>query len=196
MIVTLHQPNFFHFAGVLDKIRRADIFISLNHAQFSRGNYHNRFQLGGRWYTMSVEQSLVPLSEKQYIACFSDWDAIKRKLPAYASILEDFDDCIGPDLVDTNTAILKRVCERLGIKTILAQDVPLVLGKSERLLKLCQMYNATKYLSGPSGRNYLDVKLFEEAGIEVEFQEPGDTRAAIELLARDKLGAAMKRSAG
>jgi len=39
------------------------------------------------------------------------------------------------------------------------------------LVDICKYYNATKYLSGPSGKNYLDFSLFEKENIEVEIQD-------------------------
>jgi hypothetical protein len=43
--------------------------------------------------------------------------------------------------------------------------------RSERLLRLCQAVGATTYVSGISGREYLDADAFERAGIALEFQD-------------------------
>lgn len=43
--------------------------------------------------------------------------------------------------------------------------------KSERLLKICQHFGATNYLSGDSARDYLDVDLFAASGVSVEWQK-------------------------
>ena len=47
--------------------------------------------------------------------------------------------------------------------------------KSELVLNLCREVGATTYLSGPQGRNYLDLPAFEEVGIGVVFHDfPAD----------------------
>jgi hypothetical protein len=43
--------------------------------------------------------------------------------------------------------------------------------KSELVLQLCQGCRATRYLSGPLGRDYLDLTSFADAGIEVVFND-------------------------
>jgi len=42
---------------------------------------------------------------------------------------------------------------------------------TQNLVAYCQKVGADTYLSGAGGRNYLDLSLFEDAGITVEFQE-------------------------
>lgn len=182
VVLAAHQPNFFPYSGVLDKARRCDVFVLLGHVQFTRGNYHNRFNLGNRWYTMGVNQALEPLVAKRYNDPHGDWQAIKRKLPAYARILDGFDDCIGSSLVDTNAAIIRRLFEHLGIVCRVVTDYPTELSATARLVDLCQHYGADAYLSGPSGRKYLDVAPFGAAGINVEWQGPVEPKAAVELL--------------
>src|SRR5439155_16600394 len=42
---------------------------------------------------------------------------------------------------------------------------------SALLLAICRQLEATEYLSGISGRAYLDYSMFENAGVKVRFQE-------------------------
>ena len=42
---------------------------------------------------------------------------------------------------------------------------------TERLAEIVEALGGDVYLSGPEGRNYLDVSLFEKKGIKVEFQD-------------------------
>lgn len=49
--------------------------------------------------------------------------------------------------------------------------------KSDLILNLCKATGADVYLSGPLGRDYLDLPAFEKAGIEVrwhDYQDPDD----------------------
>ena len=43
--------------------------------------------------------------------------------------------------------------------------------KSDLVLSLCKAVNATTYISGPSGRDYMDLESFKEAGIDVKFND-------------------------
>jgi hypothetical protein len=185
MILTAHQANFFPYAGVFEKIAASDVFVMLTQVQFTRNNYHNRFQYRDRWYTMPVNQKLEPLSHKFYENTTRSWESIKRKLPAYGDLLDQFDDVFRVptcSLTGANGAIIGRILDRLKMDT-----KPTVDGQGHgtatmRLINLCKAHGADVYLSGPSGRNYLDEPLFEQNGIELRYFTPTDKRAAIELL--------------
>ncbi len=42
---------------------------------------------------------------------------------------------------------------------------------SARLVEICRSVGANEYLSGPAARDYLDVKLFERAGVRVRWMD-------------------------
>jgi len=72
----------------------------------------------------------------------------------------------------------------LGIKTKIVFDYPTDLKGTDRLVDICKHYGATKYLSGISGKDYLDRSLFADHKIELEFQDEMkmDKRALVELI--------------
>ena len=72
-----------------------------------------------------------------------------------------------------NLKILKTVIEWLNIKTKILFESDLdVKGKSsKRLVNICKEVNATTYLSGIGGKNYLDEKIFQENKININYQE-------------------------
>ena len=185
MIVTIHQPNFFPWLPFFNKMRAADVMIILNHCQWSKGGYQNRFRLGGAWHTMPVKQGLEPIADKEYVEPGHAWRRLKEGLPEYRSVLKNFDDCIGPSLSSTNTAIIGRIARLLGIRTALVSDTETGLTGSARLLDLCKRHGATTYLSGASGKQYLNEALFREAGVRVIYQQPGEAsrRPILEVLA-------------
>ncbi len=75
-------------------------------------------------------------------------------------------------IFDLNFYTLKKVFEWLDIKTKIILDSELdVTGRSsDHLLNICKKMGASKYLSGPGGRNYLNEKIFKQSKIEVEYQ--------------------------
>jgi hypothetical protein len=90
MRIAIHQPNFIPWYPFFQKMAAVDIFVLMIHCQFEKGKYQNRFQLNGRWHTMSVDHGLDPIIDKRYVRFQEDWDRIKRQLPTYDRIFPAF----------------------------------------------------------------------------------------------------------
>jgi len=172
MIISIHQPNFFPYYPFFQKMEESDVFVILNHCQFEKNNYQNRFNKDGKWYTMSVNKGLDLINTKVYVNQEKDWYRIKNSLPGYKNILKEFDSCISNNLSDTNVSIIMKIKDILGIKTEILFDYPTDLLSSKRLVDICVSKGAKKYVSGISGAKYLDLELFNKNEIEVVFQNP------------------------
>jgi hypothetical protein len=171
MIITIHQPNSFPWYPLFQKIEGADKFVFLNNAQFQKNNLQNRFNFNDKWHTLSVNSGLEPIVTKKYINPERDWNKIKSNLINYSNVLNQFDDLIKDGLVETNTKIVEKICNILNIKTEILFDYPTNLTSTDRIVDICLHYKADVYLSGISGRNYLELNKFEENGIKVIFQD-------------------------
>ena len=171
MIVSIHQPNFMPWLPFFDKIEKSDIFVILGHCQFEKNNFQNRFKIEDQWQTLRVKKGNKPIIGKEYVNAAEDWEIIKRKSPQYKTILDRMDCCISNDLLGTNTKIIKFICDELNIKTKIVTDYSTDFQKSERLYDLCKNYGATHYLSGPSGKNYLDENIFKKSDIGIIYQD-------------------------
>jgi len=57
------------------------------------------------------------------------------------------------------------------VRIVRSSDLGVTGSKGELILALCRKLGATTYLSGVSGRDYLDCPQFEQKGIRVVFQE-------------------------
>ncbi len=53
----------------------------------------------------------------------------------------------------------------------LSSELKLSFGTTERIVDMVKKTGCTKYLSGESGKNYLDEELFKEAGIQLIYSE-------------------------
>jgi hypothetical protein len=185
MIVSIHQPNFFPYSGVISKIRASDVFVIFTSAQYSKGNFHNRFSIGEKWFTMSVNHRIEPLLMKQYSDPVEDWLKIKRRLPPdLAAIFDSFSQLVDSSLAKMNSAIIRAICDILDIKTQIVFDDPHLTysNSTDRLIRICRDNHATTYLSGPSGSKYLDFGLFEKADIDVKIHRPDCNKSALELI--------------
>lgn len=189
MIVSIHQPNVFPWLGFFDKMQKSDLFILLDTVPFTKGGFQNRVQLKGpngpQWLTVPVATSGrlgqatndVRLDErsmwrKTHLGTFaalygrreetqsSVWGAIERCYSSSVSSLTEF----------TIPGILA-MKELLGIKTevVLASELKVTGSSSQLLCDLVAEVGGDMYLSGPSGRNYLDESLFERVGIQVSY---------------------------
>ena len=174
MIISIHQPNFMPWNPYFDKIRKADLFVILKNCQFEKNGYQNRFMINNKWKTMSVRKKTQKICDKKYINHIIDWENIKRSTPEYVNELGLFDDIIDENLSETNINIIKKICKKLDIKTEIAYDFETNLVGTERLVDVCKHYGAKKYISGVSGKKYLDLNLFHNNNIEVEFQDISD----------------------
>ena len=179
MIVSIHQPNFIPWYPFFQKIEESDVFVLLGHCQFEKNNFQNRFNLNDKWHTMSVNKGLEPITDKKYLNPEKDWNKIKANLKQYCHILDELDECISDNLFETNVSIIRKLCSILDIKTEIVLDYPTDLKSTERLVDICKHYGATKYLSGPSGKKYLDLSAFP-SNIEVEYQSEQTKKPVLE----------------
>jgi len=165
MKIAIHQPNFFPYYPFFQKMQEVDIFVILTNCQFEKNGFQNRFKYNDRWFTMKVNKGLKPIEDKIYVDYKKDWKLIKNNFKN----IEIFDDCISSSLPKTNIEIIKIIKDKLNIKCEIVFDYKTELKSSHRLVDICKKYNAKKYLSGLSGKKYLDINLFGD--IKVLFQD-------------------------
>lgn len=196
MLVAIHQPHFVPWLGYLDRMRRADLFVVLDHVQFERRNYQNRTMIRvegeGRWLTVPV----VQLSQKERIVdkrvdnppvleggrwwganAFATLKYAYRKAPhfeRYAPRLREILESRWDLLVDLDLAMLGFVRQAFEIDTPIVRSSSLQAQgqRSELLLDICKATGATAFYGGLGGsRQYLDHEAFAAAGMGVRWQE-------------------------
>ncbi len=192
MIVTAHQPNFLPGRSVIDKIAVSDAIIWLDEVQYTKGGFTNRNRTeDGTWLTIPVERltdgkpiNRVRIAEKPEM-----W---RRKMSH--TLWQNYGDLALPVrkevetpyklLLGLNVAVLRHVLEELKVFTAwhfqshldgghavqaVSEDAEALLPISDRLAMMVQELGGDTYLSGPSGRRYLDETPFNERGIKVEY---------------------------
>lgn len=191
MIVGIHQPAYLPWLGYFDRIRSVDLFIFLDTVQFQKGSFQNRNKVltgnGPVWLTVPVETAgklfATELKDIRIDAGqrwqSKHWSTLKlnySSAPAYravAPLLEPFYQREWLGLSDLCWEMLLVFNRLLGIETkiIRASELGPIEGKkSDLVLNLCREVQASTYLSGSQGRDYLDVASFSDAGINVEYQ--------------------------
>lgn len=176
--VTIHQPEHFPYEGFFQKIKSADLYVVLDNVKYRKNYFQNRNRiklLDGteRWLTVPVEKK-APQRLIRDVRVTSDntWRS---------KILKTITENLNVDLthvydsnhlININMNSIKWLLGKMNIKTpiVYASELNVSGKKSELLANICKAVDATEYISGPSGRDYLEIKYF--SGIEVSYFEP------------------------
>ncbi len=187
MMIAIHQPQYLPWLGYFDKIDRADGFIILDNVQYKKNEFINRNRIktdsGWQWITVPVHYHFPERIDQVSINNQANWrhkhaQALLTnygRAPFYKNYNSFFDELFGRDwdcLRDLNVFAVRGLAELLGIRKELpiASDWDLQDDPTGRLVDICKRMNADTYLSGAGGQNYLDLKQFDSAEIEVVFQ--------------------------
>lgn len=191
--VAVIQSSYVPWRGYFDIIDSVDTFVLFDCVQYTKRDWRNRNKVksksGVSWLTIPVN---VKGSFKQTIyevqISEADWGRkhFESLRHAYGRLngfkyfegwVEDLYRRAGElkYLSDVNELFTREICEVLKIETriIGASELETVDGKSERLLGICKQVGAGKYVSGPSASSYLDLSLFAQNDVSVEFFEYG-----------------------
>lgn len=190
VLIGIHQPEAFPWLGFFDKLFQSDVFVLLDTVQFEKNYYQNRNRIrtrdGWAWITLPV---LTKGRSSQAIAEVEINDAVewRRKIKGtieqhyrkaahwaeYRDGLWEILDHPCERLADFNIAVIGWLSEALGVRRrmVRASTLGVAGNQSALLLNICRSLGATAYLSGVSGRTYLEAGLFQQAGIAVRFQE-------------------------
>ena len=189
MIVSIHQPQYFPWMPYFKKIMRSDIFIFLDNVQFQKNGIINRNELknsnGRFWLTVPV----MNISKKKILDVQidnkSNW--IRKHI---ASIKNNYSQSnnyvffckyILPiykkkhnNIADLNIEIIEVILKKYfksKVKTLRQKNMFTKYHGSNLIFEICKKNKATKYISGPGGKNYLDLSKFQENNIDVEFMD-------------------------
>ena len=189
MIVSIHQPNYLPWSGFFHKMSMCDQFVLLDNVPFSKNSYQNRCKIKtsqgtNKWLTVPVLMSghfgqatnLVQIDKRSRWAS-KHWRTIKQnysRAPFFDVLAECIKSVYHADwdlLGDLNVELITRIAKVLRIATPLvrATSIGVEGRRSDLLYSICQSLGASEYLSGPSGRNYLDVQVFTAHGIKVTY---------------------------
>lgn len=169
MIVTIHQPEHFPYLGFFQKMKAADLFVILDDVQYTKGNFQNRNKFLNKngkeeWFTIALQaQANKNLIKDITVNNQIDWKTpiIKKLKQNFGS---DFSTVYNYDkLVDINLSSIEYCRSALNINTpmVLSSTLNINTSGSQRLADICKHFNATEYISGMGGKNYLDESVFD-----------------------------------
>jgi len=181
MIISIHQPEHFPYMGFFQKMEACDLFVILDTVKFRKNYFQNRNRFINRsgeeeWFTVPVEKDANSKAINQVsVSQIGNW---RTKVPKQIKLnlghnVEEIYQSSNK-LVDINMASINWVREKLGIKTpmIMSSDISPVGTKTDLIIDVCQKLKADEYISGESGRDYLERQKFYDNGIKLTFFEP------------------------
>jgi hypothetical protein len=189
-VVAIHQPNFLPWMGYFHKMMLSDVFILLDTVPYTKNGYQNRVKIktaqGARWLTIPVltKGRFGQLTSEVEIKDNIGWRKTHlltlttnyARAPYFADTmawLRTAYDSTTTRLAQFNQTLIEIVRKELRIETplVLASTLNAGGSSSQHLLELVQKVGGTTYLSGPSGRHYLDEAPFLEAGVKIQYQQ-------------------------
>jgi hypothetical protein len=188
--VAISQSNYVPWKGYFDLIAGVDEFVLYDEVQYTRRDWRNRNRIktaqGSVWLTIPVEvtgkylQRISEVTVADASWAETHWRTIVHQYSA-APAASDFKDDLAAlyraaprtRLSEINEHFLAGICALLGIRTPLRRSSEFTLegDRSDRLLNICRQLGASTYVSGPAARDYLDVDLFNAAGVAVEWAD-------------------------
>jgi hypothetical protein len=186
--VAVLQSNYLPWKGYFDIINDVDLFVFYDDVQFTKNDWRNRNLIktpeGPAWITVPVGQDIgrliceVALPDSNWAV--KHWKTLKQyysRAPHFARHRAFFEDTYLGRKWETLSALNHHLVrgiagEFLGTRAAFAdsRDFALAGAKGDRLLALLKLAGATRYVSGPSARDYLDEDAFRAAGIEVAWK--------------------------
>jgi len=189
MIVGIHQPNYLPGISYFAKIWNSDIFIFLDSVQYTKGNWTNRNRIktaqGELMLTVpiltkgrinqKVCEVQINLREQWLKKHIRGIQQNYNKAPFYKGImpiLEELLDNHWQDLAKMNIALIKKICDVLGMQKTFFISSDLGgdnLRSTELLIYLIETVGGNSYLSGAGGKKYMEIEKFPENGLGLYF---------------------------
>lgn len=191
MIVSIHQPNYLPWMGLIKKIEASDIFVVFDDVQLPRGkSYTIRTKIktngGAKWITVPIlgKSDLVTIKEIKINNDTNWWEQHWNKIeenyknaPFFYDNQQVFKDIIfskSEYLVDLNLELIKAILNNLKIKTKIVRASEFLIDSSgtQKIIELVKKVGADEYISGEgegSKRYVLNNKeLFEKNEIKIK----------------------------
>ncbi len=192
MLVAIHQPNFFPWLGYFNKLARADVFIVMDHVQFSKsgGNWMNRVSIivngHPQWLSVPITRAFhgyrsvretrtetrVPWREKVLNTIRHSY----RRSPYFNSVFPVLTELIHNStdrLADYNLAALRALMSAFELdpeKMILGSTLGVNGHATDLLVDMVQAVGGTTYLCGGGAEGYQEDEKFASAGVGVVYQ--------------------------
>lgn len=179
------------YIGFFNKLKNADIFVIGDDFNYSKGYFYNRNKIktpdGELTITVPVEKgsSLRRINEVQ-ISNTKDWRKNHlQNIKLYYKKAAHFDEHLDffektyhtewKNLCDLNMKTLLYIMEQVDIDVSIYYTSSLLkdyvfTNKTQKIVDICKELDIDVYLSGISGKDYLNPQIFKDNKIKLEYQ--------------------------
>lgn len=184
------QPTYLPWLGYFDLIKAADVFVFLDHAQFSKQSWHQRNKIRDRNGVQMLTIPVIKESAKELpinnvlidhakiplIKHLKSIQACYGKSKNFNEIFPELEMIYGKKhtkLVDLNIDLILYGCKKLDIvtETVRSSSLNLFKPKVEGIIEICKALNCDHYLSPVGSKEYIEENnIFQENGISLEYQ--------------------------
>lgn len=191
-VITIHQPEHMPWLGFFNKMLKSEIFVILDNVQFEKNYYQNRNRIlgnnGAQWLNVPTEtkghmdktireikiaNTTQPNWKKKYLLTlelnYCKHPFFNDIFPPIKNILEIHDEY----LCDLNVSLILYFAQLLNAdcQFLYASQMNLNGKKSNLIYQICKQLGAGTYISGSSGRDYMNLDVFCNDGIQVKFND-------------------------
>ena len=188
MRVAVLQSNYLPWRGYFDIIHDVDVFVFYDDVQYTVNDWRNRNRVktanGPVWLTVPVgnqnDRRICDVELRDPSWARKHWRTIEQsysRAPHFSMVSDFLRETYArswTSLSELNQTLIKTIAgDFLGIRTTFrdSREFRVDGQKSDRLLSLLTELGATEYVSGPAAQNYLDVDVYRQAGITVEWKD-------------------------
>ncbi|MFN3428762.1 MAG: WbqC family protein [Candidatus Sericytochromatia bacterium] len=188
--VAVIQSNYLPWKGYFDIIRDVDTFVFYDDVQYTTEDWRNRNRIKGhqgpQWLTVPVGAHArhqlideVELSAGKWAT--NHWKTLQQyygRAPHFKRYAEFFQHAYlerrWTRLSELNQFLITAIArDFLGLNTTFRHSRELAPegARLDRLIDLLGKAEATRYVSGPSAKRYIDPACFEAAGIDLVYKD-------------------------
>ena len=189
-IVVIHQPDFIPYLGFFDRLVKADIYVVFDNVQYVRSSrgWTSRDKIrtkdGEKWITISTQKApRDTLIKNVLLSNEIPWkenhiNLIKenyKNSPYYDEIMPYIKKLYSTEftrMMDFNVEAIKILMELfdIHIDMVYASDLNPVGKNNSLIIDIVKKLGCHRYLSGIGAKDYFVQEMYDEAGIEVIWQ--------------------------
>ena len=190
-VVTIHQANYLPYIGFFNKVKQADILVMFDIADYVKNKFQNRNKIrtadGWTYLTIPVEKKYYRRPFYQVMLPEGDkwrekhWKSIKANYSGadYFDSYKDFFEYLystkHKTLMELIEKIIRYLLNRFEIEVEIVKTTDLEIKSDlkgpDLLTDILHKTNANCYLSGKTGKKYLEQEKFIENAIDLVFHE-------------------------
>lgn len=190
MIVSIHQPPYLPWLGLLEKIALSERFVILDNVQYNARAFQHRTLYscdgGARYLSLAVHSRghqthatrIADIRLADSTMPRRHYETLRHRYgrrPGWKAIATQLGEILTGErenLLDLNVALLRMTLERFDVRTELVQASSLHASgrKDELMLELTLAAGGSAYLCGTGAKAYMDESRFSRAQVPIYWQ--------------------------